>query len=436
MDANQLTSLFGLGGLAASAYLPYQESGTQIDYLKGQIPEYLKEAQNITNQAVEEAQFTPFTVTSGMGGLGSVGSGGSINLGLSTPESAFMQSMFGNAAGMMGSLGASPNLYGMDSSNFLQAQQALQGVNAVDPTFAAQRGQTADLYQRQLNQYGQPAEQLGGLTSQALEQAQQGLSTAGSVSADSIYKQMEAMQNPERERQQLQLENRLAAQGRLGVNTAAYGGTPEQLAMQKAIEEQRSSNSLNAITTAQNVANQEQQRAMGLANLGMAGTSQQQALTSGQLQNLLATQGQDISSAMAQQGLQTGSMNIGSGMFGLGTQAAMLPSTMQSAQLGNMANMMGLSYLPQQQQLSMLSAASPYSQLATSAALSRAEQLSAGGKYGLEALVGGDQTVGALEGARVNALADTLQGLFTATGASQTSPFETLVGNLLGESNG
>jgi hypothetical protein len=65
-----------------------------------------------------------------------------------------------------------------------------------------------------------------------------------------LYNRLEGMQRPAREREQLELEERLFAQGRGGVRTAAYGGTPEQLAAQKAIEEQRAANTITAIEQA------------------------------------------------------------------------------------------------------------------------------------------------------------------------------------------
>ena len=52
-----------------------------------------------------------------------------------------------------------------------------------------------------------------------------------------IYQRMRDAMTPEEERQRLEQEQRLAAQGRLGVRTAQFGGTPEQLALAKAQEE-------------------------------------------------------------------------------------------------------------------------------------------------------------------------------------------------------
>ena len=71
-----------------------------------------------------------------------------------------------------------------------------------------------------------------------------------------VYQRMRTAMSPEEERQRLAQEQRLAAQGRLGVRTAQFGGTPEQLALAKAQEEARNQAMLNAMQ----FAGQEQQR--------------------------------------------------------------------------------------------------------------------------------------------------------------------------------
>jgi hypothetical protein len=71
-----------------------------------------------------------------------------------------------------------------------------------------------------------------------------------------VYNRMRAVMSPEEERQRLALEQRMAAQGRTGVRTAQFGGTPEQLAMAQAQEEARNS----AMLSAMQFAGQEQQR--------------------------------------------------------------------------------------------------------------------------------------------------------------------------------
>ena len=71
-----------------------------------------------------------------------------------------------------------------------------------------------------------------------------------------VYNRMLTAMSPEQERQRLEMEQRMASQGRLGVSTAQYGGTPEQLAMAKAQSEAQNQAMLNAMQ----FAGQEQQR--------------------------------------------------------------------------------------------------------------------------------------------------------------------------------
>ena len=71
-----------------------------------------------------------------------------------------------------------------------------------------------------------------------------------------VYNRMLTAMSPEQERQRLEMEQRMASQGRLGVSTAQYGGTPEQLAIEKAQMEAQNTAMLNAMQ----FAGQEQQR--------------------------------------------------------------------------------------------------------------------------------------------------------------------------------
>lgn len=94
-----------------------------------------------------------------------------------------------------------------------------------------------------------------------------------------VYDRIRAVQQPEEERQRLALENRLFGQGRSGVTTANYGGTPEQLAMAKAQAEAQNSAALMALQQGQ--AEQLQQ-----ANLGSQFMQQQYAPTANLLSML------------------------------------------------------------------------------------------------------------------------------------------------------
>lgn len=76
-----------------------------------------------------------------------------------------------------------------------------------------------------------------------------------------VYQRIRAAQAPEEERQRLALEERLAQQGRLGVRTSMFGGTPEALAMEQAQSEARDRAILAAMQQAQ--AEQEQQAQLG-----------------------------------------------------------------------------------------------------------------------------------------------------------------------------
>jgi hypothetical protein len=71
-----------------------------------------------------------------------------------------------------------------------------------------------------------------------------------------VLGRMEALAAPERERQRLALEQRLAAQGRLGTRTGMFGGTPEALALERGIAEAQNRAALDAMQFAA----QEQQR--------------------------------------------------------------------------------------------------------------------------------------------------------------------------------
>lgn len=78
-----------------------------------------------------------------------------------------------------------------------------------------------------------------------------------------VFDRMMTAMSPSQERERLALESRLASQGRLGVQTNQFGGTPEGLALAKAQEEQRYTAMLGAMQQAQ--AEQAQQAGLGSA---------------------------------------------------------------------------------------------------------------------------------------------------------------------------
>lgn len=94
--------------------------------------------------------------------------------------------------------------------------------------------------------------------------------------AAEITAALEAAAAPSRERDYLGLENRLFQQGRGNVSTAAFGGTPELLAFNKALEEQRMMNALTGRQQA--IGEQVQAYNVGAGMLGQSFLPQQQAL--------------------------------------------------------------------------------------------------------------------------------------------------------------
>lgn len=124
-----------------------------------------------------------------------------------------------------------------------------------------------------------------------------------------IFERMRRAQRPEEERQRLATEERMAAQGRLGLSSAAYGGaTPELLAQQTAINEARNRAMLAAMQQAQ--AEQMQQAALGQQFLGAGYLPQQQLMAATQPAQQLAA-------------LQQQAQLQGAGLFGEATMSGL-----------------------------------------------------------------------------------------------------------------
>jgi hypothetical protein len=127
------------------------------------------------------------------------------------------------------------------------------------------------------------------LEAQALQASQ----TNPYVDPQSLFNTMLSTVTPQNERDRLALEQRMAAQGRLGVATAAYGGTPEQLALAKAQQEALNTMALNsqlnaATLTGQNITNRTGMMNQMYAPVENARQDTQQALTAQRLAQLAA----------------------------------------------------------------------------------------------------------------------------------------------------
>ena len=120
-----------------------------------------------------------------------------------------------------------------------------------------------------------------------------------------IFKRIRLAQAEDEAQQALELEERLASQGRLGVSTNLYGGTPEQLALAKAQAQARNAAMIDAMQQAQ-------------AERQLAGELSRQFSTTGAG---LGQAAQDLLTGRQSRALQLGEMGLGmfSGAQGLET---------------------------------------------------------------------------------------------------------------------
>jgi hypothetical protein len=139
-----------------------------------------------------------------------------------------------------------------------------------------------------------------------------------------IFNEMQTAMRPEMERQQLANEERLAAQGRLGVSSNMFGGmTPDTFAMNKA--QQEAMNNAYFAATQQAQREQAQQAQLGAQYMGLGYMPQNQ---------LLAQIQPGMTSAAQQQQAQL----YGAGLFGETAMSGI--DALLAANLGR-ANLMG-----------------------------------------------------------------------------------------------
>ena len=220
-----------------------------------------EEFPKVGKEAAEMAEFKPFTVTTGTGTV------------TTTPEGGF--------------------------------------TTALGDKGAAQTKGVQDILSGMLGGYS--GDRTGGMAGTIGNQAFGGVGgLLSSVTGDrgareqQIYDRIRATQTPEENRQRQLLNDQLLSQGRLGLSTAMFGGSPEQFAQEKARAE-----------------------AMNQASLAAMGQAGQE-------------RAQDLATA--------------TGLFGLGSQGSMLPLQLQGMEGQNLAAMMGLQYMPEQMLLEQLGA--------------------------------------------------------------------------------
>ncbi len=254
----------GGGLLTGAAYNRLSDIGTESILGTTVDGTRIPGAVDLANQAVGMSQFKPFTVTSSTGSQfgarptidaqGNIISTDVYNTLSGTEQDIqnelLRQAQTGFAGGTMGSPEAAAAGLSLMGRGTTQLGQDPYGINT-----------------QQL--LAQGASDLGGMFMGQLAQPMAGRET-------DVYNRIRAMQTPEEQRQRLALEERLFNQGRMGVQTNMYGGTPEQFALSKAQAEAQNQASLMAMQQAQ--AEQQQQAALGsqFAGLGSSLTDAQQ----------------------------------------------------------------------------------------------------------------------------------------------------------------
>ena len=161
------------------------------------------------------------------------------------------------------------------------------------------------------------SEQYGAAATNFLGRASNDVAT----NEQNVFDKMRAMQMPEEQRAMLAQEARGFAQGRGGMTSAQYGGSPEMLAMQKAIGENMNSASVSAI---------EQARAQQAQDATLSGQfNTNQFLPQAQTSNLV---NQGLQASQLQQAGQLGGQNL-STQLGIGKVQSQVNSEKIRAEL-------------------------------------------------------------------------------------------------------
>lgn len=117
--------------------------------------------------------------------------------------------------------------------------------------------------------------QMQAIMEQLQGQASQQAGMVGNVTPEQLMQQMSALRQPQQQEQDLALENRLAAQGRLGISSNQYGGgTPEQMALARAREQQTSQDAYSAISGARALQGQDINNIGSMLDVANMGTQQ------------------------------------------------------------------------------------------------------------------------------------------------------------------
>ena len=216
-----------------------------------------------------------------------------------------------NLGGLLGGLVSGAGIYdqykqladvGQDYQAAIQPiiSQATEGLQFKPYTVTSSVGGTQVSPEGQLSIT--PSQQLQAIQDQSFGGAQQMFGQALAPQdqrVQDVYSQIRALAAPQEQRQRLATEERLAAQGRLGLQSAQYGGsTPEMLAQEQAIAQARNQAALQAMGQAQ--AEQLQAANIGQSMLTSGFMPQAQLLNQQEQANRLAQLYQSPQQSLAQ----------------------------------------------------------------------------------------------------------------------------------------
>jgi hypothetical protein len=374
-----------------------------------------EQAQLLGQDVAGMTQFQPFTVTTGLGTATTTDDGG-FTLGLSPQQQAMQRLGLTGAQQFMTGIGQDP----MSQLLGRQAYQAYQGLGPSALTGMGVAGYQAvgqDPMQQEI--LAQARERFAGIgqdpRQQALlAQAEEALGRAAvdpSQAQADLYGQIRATQQPEEERQRLALEERMLAQGRLGLSSAAYGGaSPELLAQETARQEAMA----RANVSARQQAMQEQQQAygQGLGLLGQAAglRAQDLAEATGLLGAGYTPEQRELARAGALFGAGMTQEQADLARAGALQQASYMPRTQDLAMA---TGLMGLGYMPQEQALGALGYGLEGAKLADIGRRAGAEFYGQAGLGGIEALMQGMSEASAYDLAMKRGLLDTTSGMLS-----------------------
>ena len=367
-------------------------------------------ASTLAGNVAEMTQFQPFTVMTGTGGATTT-AGGGYNLSLSPQAQALQNLGLTGAQGFMTGIGQDP----MSQLLGGQAYQAYAGLAPSALTGMGVSGYQAvgqDPMQQEI--LAQARERFAGIgqdpRQQALlAQAEEALGRAAvdpSQAQADIYGQIRAAQQPEEERQRLALEERMLAQGRLGLSSAAYGGaSPELLAQETARQEAMA----RANVSARQQAMQEQQQAygQGLGLLGQAAglRAQDLAEATGLLGAGYTPEQRELARAGALFGAGMTQEQADLARASALQSASYMP---QQQDLAMATGLMGIGYTPEQQALAALGYGLEGSKLALTGQTAGAELFGQLSQTGLESQIQAQQLAAAIRQAQLTGMFDVM----------------------------